>query len=325
MLLKNSEDLRAFVPFTVATSFPLMDTYFERAVTDYVRPALGPEGWADVKAKYDANTTDAKYKELIRLLQGAIAWYGTRLYIPVGQLQISDAGVRINVNDEFKQAFEWQIDNLDESCANAADSYLEAALAYLEQEKATFTAWSTSTTYSESRQFFVNSATMLNDLAGVSLPRRIFRKVIPELRKIQFSDVYNAMGKDQYLELRTQWLAGNVTPNNKELLNFIQPAMAMLGIAKAVSSLTIEFSDLGITSSTNTILKQKIRQAADADMRSFFIREKQKDGMDYIAQLINYLYDNVDTYPLYKASSAYKGEERVSTIGNTSDSGFFAV
>lgn len=325
MLLKNAEDLRKFVPFTVATSFDLLDTYFERAVTDFVRPALGPEGWADVKAKYDANTSDPIYKELIRLLQGAIAWHGTRNYIPVGQLQISDAGVRINVDDHFKQAFEWQIDNLDESCANAADSYLEAALAYLEQEKATFTAWAASSTYTESRQFFVNSATMLNDLAGVALPRRIFRKVVPEIRKVQFADVYTALGKDQYLEVRSQWLAGTVSNNNKELLNFIQPALAMLAVAKAVSSLTIEFSDLGITSSTNTILKQKIRQAADADMRSFFIREKEKDGKDYIAQLINYLYDNVDTYPLYKASSAYKGNERVSGIGNTSDSGFFAV
>lgn len=324
-LLKNSEELRAFVPFTVANNFPTLDSFFQRAEQDLISPAIGPEALADVNAKYAANTSDPIHKELIRLIQGAVAWYGTMLYIPIGQLQISDAGIRINVNDQFKQAFDWQVDNLEQSCANAADSYLEAALDYLEKNKATFTAWAASSTYTNSRQFFVHSATMLNDLAGVALPRRIFRKVIAEIRKVQFNQILPSLGTGLYDELVTQWLAGTVSSNNKKLLDFIQPAMAQLAVAKAVSSLTLEFSDLGISVNTNSIMKQRIRQAADTEARSHFISQKEKDGGEYLAQLTSYLYANADTYPLFKSGSAYKGSERVSSLNNSTDSSYFAV
>jgi hypothetical protein len=324
-LLKNIEELRKHIPFTMGMNMENMNSFIEQAEMQFIIPEIGQAAFDDLQTKYDNNAlSSADEKQLLKLCQRSIAYYATLLFIPVGQLQISEAGIRIAVTEHFKQAFDWQVENLEESCRNAGDSCMESVLAFLELKKDVFTVWAGSSAYTVFKDVFVNSASQFNDLLGVQIPRRIFRRVLPEIKKVQENQIMATLSKELYDEIKTQWIAGNLTNENKALLNFIQPAIAHIGVAKSVSSISIRLTDLGISVGTNSIMKQTIRQAADGDARSHFHREKTNDGLEFISQLNEYLYANADTYPLFKNSSTYV-ETRTTSYNTDSESGFFVV
>jgi len=323
-LLKNIDELRSHIPFTLGMTMKNLDSFIETAELQFLVPEIGVEAYNDLQAKYDANNLNEDYLKLLKLCQRAVAYYATLLFIPVGQLQLSDAGIRIQVDEHFKQAFDWQVDNLEESCRNAADSCIESALSFLELKKNVFTIWAASTAYTQYKEWFVNSAELMNSLVSVQVPRRIFRRVLPEVRKAHENYVLPTICKEIYTELKTQWSTNTLTSANKELMRFIQPAIAHIAIAKSVSALTVRLSDMGVSVTSNSIFKQKINQPADESSRSHFIREKMDDGQNYIKQLLEYLYANADTYPLFKNSLCYV-ESRVTTLNNDTTSGFYVV
>lgn len=323
-LIKNIDELKAHIPFTMGMDMKNMNSFIELAELQFLIPEIGQAAYDDLHQKYSDNNATGDHLILLKLCQRAVAYYATLLYIPVGQLQISDAGIRIAVDEHFKQAFDWQVENLEESCRNAADACIENVLAFLELKKGTFTAWAGSTAFTIYKELFVNSAELFNQLAGVTVPRRIFRRLIPQIRKAQENQVYATISKELYDEIKTQWSAGTVSNKNKELMNLIQPAIANIAVAKSVSSLTIRLNELGISVGTNSIMKQSIRQPADENARSHFQREKMEDGMEYITKLNEYLYANADTYPLFKNSSTYV-ETRTTSFNTDSESGIFVV
>lgn len=323
-LIKNLDELKAHVPFTLGMSMSSLESFVELAELQFLIPEIGQVAYDDLHTKYSNNTLDANHTKLLKLCQRAVAYYATLLFIPVGQLQLSDSGIRIQVDEHFKQAFDWQVDNLEESCRNAGDNCIEQLLAFLETNKATFTVWAGSPAYTQFKEWFVNSADLLNSLVSVQIPRRIFRRVLPEIRKVQENHVYTTVCKELYDELKTQWTGNTLSNANKELMKFIQPAIAHIAIAKSVSALSVRLTDLGVSVGTNSIMKQTIRSAADDSARAHFLRDKMDDGLDYIKQLQQYLYDHADDYPLFKNSSCYV-EERVTSINNDETSGYFAV
>lgn len=324
MLIKSLDEIRAHVPYTFATSYDSLKSFIEQAERTMLIPEIGQQCYDDLQEKYDANTSNPDYKTLLKLVQAALSWQATVLFIPSGQLHISDAGIRIQTDDHHKQAFDWQIQNLEESCQNAADSSMEVALSFLELKKNVFTAWASSESYTQWKQWFVNSAALLNSLVSVQVPRRIFSRMLPEIRKAQVNYVMPVLCTALYNELVTQWTSNSLSPDNKKLMALIQPAIAHIAIAKSVSGLALRFTDLGISTGTNSIMKQTIRQAADAETRSHFIQDKMNDGQNYIRQLEDLLYAAPNTYPLWRNSPCYK-EQRTSFLNNTSESGLYIV
>jgi hypothetical protein len=323
-LITNLDEIKAHVTFTMATKIESLNSFIELAEMTYLIPEIGQAAYDDLHTKYKANNLDADFKKLLLYCQRAVSFYATELYVPSGQLHISDAGIRINVDENFKQAFDWQVDNLQESLRNLGDASIEILLAFLESKKNVFTVWAGSSAFTQYKDCLVNSSDQFNELVGVKIPRRIFRRVLPELRKVQKNHIYTSVCKDLYNELLTQWKDGTTTSLNKSLLELIQPAMAHIAIAKSVSSLSVRLTDLGVSVATNSIMKSTIRQAADDVARAHFINDKMDDGQNFVKQLVQYLYDNVSDYPLFESSSCYNSG-RVTDYNNDETSGIYIV
>ena len=306
-LLRNLDELKAHVPFTLGMKMDNMASFIAQAEEQFLIPAIGSEAYADIHTRYINNDlSDPDHHKLLGYCQRSIAYYATLLFIPVGQLHISDAGIRIAVDEHFKQAFDWQISNLEEACRNAADLNLELTLAWLEAKPQVFTAYHGSPTRQRYKQCLVNSPELMNQWAGVKMPRRHFMQVIPMLKKLQSLHIETILCSALYQQVLQQWTSNTVSTTNQALLNFIQPALANLSLAKSVSSLTLDFSSLGITHTTGDVSRMHIKQAASDAARAHFIQDKMEEGRSYLSLLEQYLLDHVNQYPLFASSPCYQ-------------------
>jgi len=324
-LLRNLDELKAHVPFTLGMKMNNMASFIAQAEDQFLIPAIGPQAYADIHDRYlNNNLADPDQQKLLSLCQRSIAYYATLLFIPVGQLHISDAGIRIAVDEHFKQAFDWQINNLEESCRNAADLNLELTLALLESKPQVFTAYHSSEAFQRNKQCFIHTTELLNQLAGVKLPRRHFQQVLPVLRSVQSLCIEPILCGDLYAQLLQQWILGSVSSANQTLLNYIQPALANLAIAKSVSSLTLDFSSLGVTHTPADVSRLNIRQAASDAARSHFIQDKTQQGRSYLSLLERHLQENAQQYPLFASSPCYQ-QPFIPEYNTDSPSGIYIV
>lgn len=324
-LLRNLDELKVHVPFTLGMKMDNMASFITQAEDQFLLPAIGQEAYADIHARYlNNNLSDPDQQKLLSLCQRSIAYYATLLFIPVGQLHISDAGIRIAVDEHFKQAFDWQINNLEESCRNAADLNLELTLSLLESKPTVFTAYHGSAAVQRNKECFVHIAGLLNQLCGVRLPRRHFQQVLPIIRQLQVLHLEPVLCSALYAQLQQQWVSGSVSAANKTLLNYIQPALAMLAMARSVSSLTLDFSSLGVTHTPADVSRLNIRQAASDAARAHFIEDKTLEGRSYLALLERHLQENVQQYPLFASSPCYQ-QPFIPEYNTDSPSGIYIV
>lgn len=324
-LLTTLDELMAHVPFTLGMNMDNMASFIAQAEDQFLVPAIGAEAYADIHDRYQAGAIDGPdYTKLLALCQRSLAYYATLLFIPVGQLHISDAGIRIASDEHFKQAFDWQIHNLEESCRNAADLNLELTLALLEAKPDVFTAYHESEALQRRKEVFVNSAALLNELAGVKLPRRFFLMVLPNIKALQYALIPPILCEPLYKQILMEWNNNEVSYDNRKLLDFIQPALAQMAIAKSVSALTLDFSNLGITHLPANVSRLNIREAASDSERSHFIQDKMQEGREALSRLDEYLKSHATDYPLYASSPCYQ-QPLVPQYQNQSPSGLYIV
>jgi hypothetical protein len=284
------------------------------AERQHLRPVLGPALYNDLAALTDADV-DADLADptsvrggLLRLVHEALANLGLLEYLPLNQLQISDGGVYVVSGGS--RPFQWQIDQLAASLRRKGYNALEAVLAYLEAHAGDFPAWTTSAAAVQARELLIRSATEFTRHYDIGGSRLTYQALLSVMRKVERFDLEATLSPEYLLELKTQLIAGTVTPDNLVVLdNYLRPALAHLVVAKAVKEVGLSFNGAAVElnvyrpddangkeadASLDELLKLKASQAHD-------------DGVVYLTKLSRYLNGRASAmrYATYFASRAY--------------------
>jgi hypothetical protein len=106
--------------------------------------------------------------------------------------------------------------------------------------------------------------------------------------------------------IKSEILSGTISPENKILLSFINPAVAYYTIARALLHLDVKITPEGIQAfSTSDRMTQEIRQPAELQRIANLSHRLTEDADAKITQLRNYLYNNLASYPLFESSPCY--------------------
>lgn len=284
------------------------------AEREKLRPVLGPALHNELSALTDADV-DADLADpasvrggLLRLVHEALANLALLAYLPLNQLQINDGA--IYVNSSGSRPFQWQIDQLAANLRRKGYNALEAVLAYLEAHAPDFPAWTTSAAAVQARELLIRSATEFTRHYDIGDSRLTYQALLPVMRKIERFDLEATLSPEYLLELKTQLIAGTVTPDNQVVLDhYLRPALAHLVVAKAVNEVGLSFNGAAVElnvyrpddanskeadASLGELLKLKASQAHD-------------DGVVYLTKLSRYLNGRASAtrYATYFASSAY--------------------
>lgn len=313
-LITTTEQLTEHVRANVSFSLESLAPDLALVQDQELRPLLGDALLGDLVAKQASNGLSDAEKALVYHLQGALANLAFVEYLPLAQVQLSDAGIHIFSDGQRKTAFEWQIRELRAGFARKGYNYLERALEALATGSA-FTAWRTSAAGAGASQHLINSARDFSDWCNIGRSRLVFNALLPTLRKVESFDVAPVLGPDFYAELRAQVQAGALTADNQRVLTmYVQPALASLTVARAVPELGLSlngqalelnvyrFDDAQRTPANNA------QGSPVAGLLQLKVEQALADGHRYLQLLRGYLNSQASgtRYATYFTSSTYQ-------------------
>jgi hypothetical protein len=312
-LFSTIDEIKDYLPVTVTFEFRDIMPYIDRAEVRYIIPFLSKQQYDDLLTAYNTSIATvapvaltSDNKALLKKVRMPLANFAYMLYIPLGQIQIDSAGIRIATTENLKTAFQWQIRMLQKSFIEAGYEGTDTLLEFLEQNKSTYTLWAGSTCYTHFKELFINTALQFSDYVNINNSRRTFLGMRSIMRKVESFYIKPVISPELMAEIKSQINSGSITTQNQLLLDLIQPALANLTIARAIGEKAIVVSDDGIymLSVKNT---QEIDSVEPADEGRLSLLRKQsiEDGDNYLKQLRDYLYANPDIYPLFKSSASY--------------------
>lgn len=328
-LIKTTDDLKKYISVNVSTNINTLAPYMEQAAIKFIMPCIGAGAYADFLTKHNTNgaiTPGSIFEEGLFKLQRAMAHFAYYLYIPVGQLQISDSGIHISVNENKKTAFEHQIVKLEESFINAGYDAIEDLLDFMEDNTAIFNVWAATSAYTEFKDVIITNAKTFSVWYNIGNSRRMFTALRNFMRITETTDLIPVTCTDLYNAIKQEIADGEISEANVPLMNFIYPAIAYLTMFKAITFLSVQITDSGIITLSSTNASSTVTKKENASDTRIDAIAKQcySIGSDYLMRLRQYLQDNADSYPLFKNSTCYVAEF-TPQFENSSDNKYFSV
>ena len=312
-LIRSTENLRDFLPVTAAFDLEDLKPFMENtAEPDFLIPALSQTQYDQLKTKYEANelSLSADEQQLLKLAMSAVANYALMLYLDWAQLNVSQDGIHITINESRRTPFPEQMKAVKTQCSINAFRALERLLVFLELKKTTFTLWAASSSATIFKECFINTAEDFSNSVNINNSRRTFLALKSIMKDIEEHQLVNVLTQDLYDEIKAEIVAGNLSANNLKLMKFIKPAVANLTMAESVHELPLQFSEMGIVlSSISSTQSHEVKTPAPDDRLSAYKEKKRERGERELKLLNDYLQAKAsDTvYPLFYASENYVG------------------
>lgn len=295
-LLKQADSglIKQYVAVNIKNAYNTILPDLNYADDLYIKKVLGDEQYANLLAKYEADSivADSDDAKLLRACQAALINLAYGIYTVIGQVTISESGVRIQVSDEYKTAFEWQVESIRNNYFfRKGDFFLDELMAFLEEKKDVFTLWKNSSAYSITKQFFITTAGEFDSIYGINNSRRTFLAFGSIMKKVEEFNLMPVLGQAFYDEIKAELLTDDgASAENAELLPMLKAAQAHLTIARACNEMSVEvlpnavvvnesFSAGNVAhvkkTSPNNLLQLKIT-GAEADAGVYLNRLKEK-------------------------------------------------
>lgn len=327
-LIKTIEEIKEHLPVSIDMDFNNILPFIKVAERDYIIRIISKTQYDDLSAAYNVTTPTLTPAQtaLLGRLQEAITAYAFYLWIPSGQLQIDDSGIRIATTDTIKTAFQWQIDELQKSVLKQAYSAMDDLLSFMEDNIADYTLWQASDAYTEFKDCFIQTTQRFTELySALGNSRMNFLAIRSSMKKIEEFMILPNISQAYYDELKAQIKANTLTPANLKVIPFIQKAVASLTISRAIAeiSASIEPNGIFMFSSLRSSIITNQKEPAVPYVLSKIEKSAKEDGMAYFEMLRQFLFDNISDYGTYAASSAYNSVTTDDTFQNDKNNTYF--
>ena len=345
ILFKQDEELSDYL--FVSATFRLDDLrpHLEMVQTEVIEPLIGSDQLNELLTKYHANEQQLSdlEKQTIHALRYPLANYAFQRFIPRLQLDISTAGIRINVNENYKTAFQWQIEDLEFATDYESGTTYEQALEYLNKNKSDLPLYRNGYAYERNHRYFLNSAKEYDAYHNIRGFRRIYLHMLSIMESVEDIDIAAILGSKLYTDIKHYVLTGltnspvsgddvvvvsddssyelEANKHYKVMLKYIRYIVANLTFHRAVNQLNLVYDSRGFLQyQTNNTQSVNAWKPADKVTVSNNAEAAKILADKYIDILKKYLIENANEIPLYVLPVKPVGYGRVE---QNADNGFF--
>lgn len=286
--------------------------YIRQATDEQILPWIGEAMYNAIADLVESGATlDEVQSRFLDLLRDAVAFHTVARMLPLKKTTIASMGAVENVAAEgTTTTSQWGFRTTLWSVTQAADRATDRLLAYMEaqvsQGNTFFNAWKTDPTFlAGSSDFFRNTADFqayfnLND------SRRTFLQLLPTIKQAARQHILPAISKAQYEELTSQVANNNLSTENEALLGYVRASLAFWTIYYASDKLVAipEHGGFRVISNADAVDSRVLPQDVLLQAIDRIKYAAERDAKTNTADLVTFLSDNADDYPLWKASSA---------------------
>lgn len=309
ILFLTTEELKKYIAADAGMRFETLKGFIQEATLLYIVDELGEAQLTTLQAAYtDGSGTpaDADLSALLPYVQRPLAYYA--MYLAVDQLAVNvgDGGITESNSQNSNPAPKDKRDSLKAHYLRQADLHIEKLLAYLEANASPtkYNEWYSSSAYTGADGAILNTVTQADQHIDINSSRRIFKRLKKRSLRIERSTIKRLIGPDQYDELITQIKTDTLknSATNLALVALLYPIIAKKALYETLPSMRVSITDDGIK-----LISGVTALLTSQEMKALMLMLKEGDtGFEAdMAELNQYIADNIDSYPLIKASTAY--------------------
>lgn len=319
-LFKTTAEFIKYAHIDGNTTFDkYLKPYIDQAEILYLRKLIGSDLYqalhTDYDEKYDPEagdpdgTMNADLKALLPYVQRSLAYYTLfQAIIEMGS-NIGNLGITVSRGDKSDPAPKWKVDERKVQNISSADNFAEELLKFLEENasEVKYADWYQSAYDTRAEGLIVRSAAIADRHVDIGESRRIFLLMKKRIRTIEAKQARQLIGQAQYDAIVDMIRGDEVDGSTQLLVDHLEPIISKMALAQTLPALRFTLSDQGImifSSNDSTIQKMA---ASPAEVKNY-INELVRGEFGYlndIETLKQFIDDNIDDYPLIKASTAY--------------------
>ncbi|MCZ8021214.1 MAG: hypothetical protein O9302_00345 [Cyclobacteriaceae bacterium] len=319
-LITTIEEIAKYVAIDENSSINNFQPYINEAEELYLKELLGDSFLQDLQTVYTTangiiDDMPAAYKVLFPKIQRALSYYTLVLAIPHITLSIGNMGLRETAGFESSNvAPRWKEEKLQLHCIYQGDLHAEKMLEHLEKNASvsTFSAWFNSDYNTINSGTLVYNTSIASSYIAINKSRRVYLKLKQTIQQLEKRYVPKLIGKEQYdelvIQLRTGGINNNPTTANKALIKMLEPIISKRALYEQIPflQLSIQGDGIWLYSDVKEIQKKDYlaTEAQTKNMRTQLM-QGQLGFLTDEDELKQFLLDNIDNYPLVKASGVY--------------------
>lgn len=314
-LITSIEEFKQYIPADINMSIETMLPFIEEAEQLYIVPLLGSEFYEAYKALYLASGTTPlsdERKALLPYIQRPLAYYAQLQSMVHLAVTYGDMGIRQHRSEESDAAPRWLQEKLQFQALRNGDIHSDKLLAFLEENATNsndYALWFSSSANTINSGTIVYSTEIASRHIDINNSRRVFLKLRGKIREIETKLIPKLISQAQYDELVTKLKAGNTTQAEDDLIAKLEPIIAKRALFMQLPFMRVQITENGIFIYSGTDELYKLGQlAGDAEIK--VLRHQLMDAGEFgflsdEDNLRQFILDNIDDYPLIKASPAY--------------------
>ena len=250
-LFQNTDDLQDFLPVNQGFTLENLQDDLEDSFNRFILSRVGIE---QITASLEE--TEAKHKELIRLIKRANANLGFMLHFPQAKVTVSDSGITYaGKQEDHRQASEKDKEDLYRAIRAKGFQALEDMLVHLYKNLSIFTHWAASDGYTDFNSLLIRTAKEFKLIKGSYL---IFLDLCQYIEAVEIEVIQPQVHAEVLSSIRIALKDGSLSTIQNQLLNqYLRPTIAYLTMARAVSANAIARDSAGALTIYNDNTNEK--------------------------------------------------------------------
>jgi len=336
MLFKDDKEWFKYSGFN--KNFPLeaVKLDLEEALETYVLPYLSDAQYDILEAAYETaytanqnlSTLSPANTNLLHQVRRCLGAFASWLYAPQGAGQMTSAGFMESsgVSDNQRSASKWRTEAFQLKLERRAWNSIDLMLKFLEENKSTYGAWASSSSFTISKSCFINTTADFNSFKNINNSVLIFYKMKAVMKQQETQRVLPVLHKTLFNSIKSSIVTDNVSNANKTILNnYIKPAIAYLTYGEALRENIVQLGSEGITVPTVQHRSESVNEGRDgATMQqlTMAIDNALSKGNAYLIELKKYLDTHLSDYSDYTNDADYVVDEVVRYVNKPENKSF---
>jgi hypothetical protein len=313
MLIKTVEELKEYIPTDTGTNLNKINSFIRNAEHREIVKVLGSALYNELLAAYtlgfDEDTESSSSGELreeqlqalLPYVQKPLAYFAFMDAIPILDLVVTSTGFGVVQTNQIAPASNQRVQAFKKGVEKAAYDGIEALIEYLEENIAIFDTWQSSTAYSIQKDHLVVTAREFNKYVEIDNNRLIYLKLLPTMYNVEQFEIAASISKDLLEEIIEEAKDGDLTEANQVIYDLLKPAAANIAMGKGLPLIANAIYAEGVMKNYSIGESSPAGKEATDEIRKEFI----STGHGYLSKARQYILDNVDDFPTYKASDLY--------------------
>lgn len=319
------EEVQDHIPVQMTSEIDVIKPFLSNAERSFLKKLIGTDQFNEFASIYatalqayidEPNTeekanmrpltfvADAIVKEALELAQKLITGIGYHNAVPILSVKIGSTGIQVYSNEDTKQAFNWQVEDVKTALLDIGYEAIEQLLTHLEENPDNFPLYIDSPEFISNEEFLIDSAIDFSKHFQINNSRLVFNSISYIMRRIEQQVVAPLYGKAFFALLKEAPLADAYKELNN---NYIKPGIALLTGAKAIVERVITLD--GGVARINLVANYEAAKkniVAERDQVNATKLQLETDGNKFLQDGLQFIADNPADFAEYETKESRK-------------------